>query len=34
MLSGAVQERDEALSGAGWELEVLRAALRDRDDAL
>jgi chromosome segregation ATPase len=33
-LSGAVRERDEALSGAGRELEVLRAALCDRDEAL
>jgi chromosome segregation ATPase len=33
-LSGAVRERDEALSGAGRELEVLRAVLHDRDKAL
>jgi hypothetical protein len=33
-LSGAVRERDEALSGAGREVEVLRAALHDRDEAL
>jgi chromosome segregation ATPase len=31
---GAVRERDEALSGAGREVEVLRAALHDRDEAL
>jgi chromosome segregation ATPase len=34
MLSGAVQERDEALSGVDREVEVLRAALHDRDEAL
>jgi hypothetical protein len=33
-LSGMVRERDEALSGAGWEVEALRAALHDRDEAL
>jgi chromosome segregation ATPase len=33
-LSGTVRERDEALSGAGREVEVLRAALHDRDKAL
>jgi hypothetical protein len=33
-LSGAVRERDEALSGIGREVEVLRAALHDRDEAL
>jgi chromosome segregation ATPase len=33
-LSRVVQERDEALSGVGRELEVLRAALHDRDEAL
>jgi hypothetical protein len=34
MLSGTVRERDEALSGAGQEVEALRAALHDRDEAL
>jgi chromosome segregation ATPase len=33
-LSGTVRERDDALSGTGWEVEVLRAALHDRDEAL
>jgi chromosome segregation ATPase len=33
-LSGAVQERDEALSNARQEIETLRAAIRDRDGAL
>jgi hypothetical protein len=33
-LSGTVRERDEALSGAGREVEVLRVALHDRDEAL
>jgi hypothetical protein len=33
-LSGAVRERDEALSGIGREVEVLRAVLHDRDEAL
>jgi chromosome segregation ATPase len=34
MLSGAVRERDEALSNASQEIETLRAAIRDRDGAL
>jgi chromosome segregation ATPase len=33
-LKGTVQERDEALSGAGREIEVLRVTIRDRDEAL
>jgi chromosome segregation ATPase len=33
-LSGAVQEKDEALSNARQEIETLRAAIRDRDGAL
>jgi chromosome segregation ATPase len=33
-LSGAIQERDEALSNARQEIETLRAAIRDRDGAL
>jgi predicted RNase H-like nuclease (RuvC/YqgF family) len=33
-LSGAVQERDEALLSARQEIETLRAAIRDRDGAL
>jgi chromosome segregation ATPase len=33
-LSGAVQEKDEALSNARQEIEMLRAAIRDRDGAL
>jgi prefoldin subunit 5 len=33
-LSGAVQERDEALSKARQEIETLRAAIRDKDGAL
>jgi hypothetical protein len=33
-LSGTVRERDEALSGVGREVEVLRVALHDRDEAL
>jgi uncharacterized protein GlcG (DUF336 family) len=33
-LSGAVRERDEALSNARQEIETLRAAVRDRDGAL
>jgi hypothetical protein len=33
-LKGTVRERDEALSGTGREIEVLRAALHDRDEAL
>jgi chromosome segregation ATPase len=33
-LQGAVQERDEALSGTGREIEVLRATVRDKDEAL
>jgi hypothetical protein len=34
MLSGVVQERDEALSNASREIEVLRATVRDKDDTL
>jgi chromosome segregation ATPase len=33
-LSGVIQERDEALSNASREIEVLRATVRDKDDAL
>jgi chromosome segregation ATPase len=33
-LTGMVRERDEALSGAGREVEALRVALHDRDEAL
>jgi chromosome segregation ATPase len=33
-LSGAIRERDEALSNASRENESLRAAVRDRDGAL
>jgi molybdopterin synthase catalytic subunit len=33
-LKGMVRERDEALSGTGREIEVLRAALHDKDEAL
>jgi chromosome segregation ATPase len=33
-LSGAVQERDEALSNTRQEIETLRAAIRDWDGAL
>jgi chromosome segregation ATPase len=33
-LSGAVRERDEALSNARQEIETLRVAVRDRDGAL
>jgi chromosome segregation ATPase len=33
-LSGAVQEKDAALLNARQEIETLRAAVRDRDDAL
>jgi hypothetical protein len=33
-LSGIVRERDDALSGTGREVEVLRATLHDRDEAL
>jgi hypothetical protein len=34
MLKGMVRERDDALSGAGREIEVLRATFHDRDEAL
>jgi chromosome segregation ATPase len=34
MLKVIVRERDEALSGTGWEIEVLRAAIYDKDEAL
>jgi chromosome segregation ATPase len=34
MLKGTVRERDEALSGIGWEIEELRAAIHDKDEAL
>jgi chromosome segregation ATPase len=34
MLTGMVQERDAALSGAGREVEALRVALHDKDEAL
>jgi hypothetical protein len=33
-LKGMVQERDEALSGVGREVEALRAAFHDKDEAL
>jgi predicted nucleic acid-binding Zn-ribbon protein len=33
-LSGAIQQKDAALSSACQEIETLRAAVRDRDDAL
>jgi chromosome segregation ATPase len=33
-LKGMVRERDEALSGTGWEIETLRVAVRDKDKAL
>jgi uncharacterized protein (DUF3084 family) len=33
-LKGTVRERYEALSGAGREIEVLRAMVHDRDEAL
>jgi hypothetical protein len=33
-LKGMVRERNEALSGAGQEIEVLRATIHDRDEAL
>jgi chromosome segregation ATPase len=33
-LKGTVQERDEALLGTSWEIEVLRAAVHDKDEAL
>jgi chromosome segregation ATPase len=33
-LKGTVQERDEALSGTGREIEALRAAVHDKDEAL
>jgi hypothetical protein len=34
MLKGTVQERDEALSGIGREIEGLRVTVHDRDEAL
>jgi chromosome segregation ATPase len=34
MLRGTVRERDEALSGAGREIEVLRVTVDDRNEAL
>jgi uncharacterized protein (UPF0335 family) len=33
-LKGMVQERDEALSGTGREIEALRAVVHDKDEAL
>jgi hypothetical protein len=33
-LKGMVRGRDEALSGAGQEIEALRAAVHDKDEAL
>jgi hypothetical protein len=33
-LKGTVQERDEALSGTGQEIETLRATVCDKDEAL
>jgi hypothetical protein len=34
MLKGTVRERDEALSGTGREIEALRVAVHDKDEAL
>jgi hypothetical protein len=34
MLTGAVRESDEALSGASREIEVLKVAVHDKDEAL
>jgi chromosome segregation ATPase len=34
MLTGMVRERDEALSGTGREIEVLKVAVHDNDEAL
>jgi chromosome segregation ATPase len=34
MLSGVVWERDEALSNANRDIEMLRATVRDKDEAL
>jgi chromosome segregation ATPase len=34
MLKGTVQERDEALSGTGREIETLRATVHDKKEAL
>jgi chromosome segregation ATPase len=33
-LKGTVRERDEALSGTGREIEVLKVAVHDKDEAL
>jgi chromosome segregation ATPase len=33
-LKETIQERDEALSGTGWEIETLRTTVHDRDEAL
>jgi chromosome segregation ATPase len=33
-LKGMVQERDEALSGTGREIEALRVTVHDKDEAL
>jgi hypothetical protein len=33
-LKGTVQERDEALSGIGREIEALRVVVHDKDEAL
>jgi hypothetical protein len=33
-LKGTVRERDEALSGTGRKIEVLKAAVHDKDEAL
>jgi hypothetical protein len=33
-LKGTVQERDKALSGTGREIEVLKVAVHDKDEAL
>jgi uncharacterized protein (UPF0335 family) len=33
-LKGTVRERYEALSGTGWEIKALRAAVHDKDKAL
>jgi hypothetical protein len=33
-LKGMVRERDEALSGTGREIEMLRATIHDKEEAL
>jgi hypothetical protein len=34
MLKETIRERDEALSGTGWEIETLRVIVHDKDEAL